>query len=189
MSKRAESFEQKYEDFQSALASAHRFSEENLDDLRLDFAKFIKTYSDQFPVFNWRDFLDLEIANDQTEEDRRAGEEHLKIVHAACEEYFGQRFVEPNTEGVKVFCICGATLMGSIVDIALGSTFKWGIAHGRGFCTRCHQGVQMKHYIFDKEFDPDQPLLSFDFPLLYHPSGLILDEEEPGGESRIIVTP
>lgn len=72
-------------------------------------------------------------------------------------------FEQPNTRpkaGMRgeVLCRCGVPLDGIL------GTFSWGLTHGEGFCSSCHQPVRMFHVVRD---DKGKILGEFDFPLLY----------------------
>lgn len=59
-------------------------------------------------------------------------------------------FLKPNRDGSCVNC--GEVQGGSVQDIAaviLGKSgrFKWGLAHGEGYCGKCGYPGRAKHYI------------------------------------------
>lgn len=56
---------------------------------------------------------------------------------------------------------CGTPLMGML------GAFTWGIAHGEGFCGKCHWPARGHHFIIDKD---GKDLMSLrNFVLQYHP--------------------
>ena len=73
----------------------------------------------------------------------------------ALDEYFAI-FRKPK-DGLD--CACGKPLTGFF------GTFKWGIAHGEGFCSSCGQPVRMFHSVSDESGE----ILSLQYPLCYLP--------------------
>ena len=72
-------------------------------------------------------------------------------------------FLKPKLADNCVQCPCcgGALWHGGGVLDALCSTFRWGLAHGDGFCGRCKWPVRFYHYL---QLDGERRIV---FPLAY----------------------
>lgn len=76
-------------------------------------------------------------------------------------------------------CICcGYDLCGGMVGFLMGSKggFKWGLAHGEGYCSECGWPARLYHFVKDRD---GKDLLTFRHVVLqYHPDGINVREKE-----------
>jgi hypothetical protein len=101
---------------------------------------------------------------------KEQGEEATKAM-AILDDYL-KIFVKPDEHGK---CICCGARQGAknIVDAMLeGAAFKWGLAHGEGFCSRCHYPARAYHFLKLDDSGEESRLCII---LQYHPDGLSFD--------------
>lgn len=78
-------------------------------------------------------------------------------------------------------CICCGAQQGArdpITALIGGAAFRWGLAHGEGFCHQCGYPARAHHFIGEK---PDQIVLR-NLILQYHPDGLSFEKQEENEE-------
>lgn len=70
-------------------------------------------------------------------------------------------------------CICCGTPQGAsnVVDAFFKAGFTWGLAHGEGFCRKCHYPARACHYVGDW-FSLSGMILQ------YHPAGLSFSDKK-----------
>jgi len=86
----------------------------------------------------------------------------------AIDAYLGQ-FVAPNEKGEC--CGCGGKLTGGFESVLGLTTFRWGLAHGEGFCSECKYPARAYHFNVG-------PIKRFECVLQVHPDLLIADNNE-----------
>lgn len=106
--------------------------------------------------------------------DREQAEKHLAVLA----EYL-KEFVPPSN------CICCGSRLGAkdVVDAFIGGadgppTFKWGIQHGEGTCSKCGYPARAMHYIGKTENEPEIMTIR-NYILQYHPSTLTTASQAP----------
>lgn len=98
------------------------------------------------PRASWRDIFN--VTGELTPEDIQA-----------MDAYF-TRFVTPDDAGKCINC---GLVQGGLVSALLGG-FKWGLAHGEGYCSRCHYPARVIHRA--------GPITRMTMILQYHPDDL-----------------
>lgn len=92
------------------------------------------------------------------------------VDQTVIDEYFSH-FIPPDKNGNCICCGARQGSSGNIVDSLLNwPRFKWGLAHGEGFCDKCGYPGRAKHYI-------DAKLIAT-FILQYHPKELAFPEPD-----------
>lgn len=88
-----------------------------------------------------------------------------------------QAFVAPGDKGQCV--CCGEQQGGDMVAGLMGTAkFRWGLAHGEGFCSACGYPGRALHYIGKGEDEMRLNLI-----LQYHPDGLSFDRQSEPSEA------
>lgn len=116
--------------------------------------------------------FDAKVADDAP--DREQAEKYLTILA----EYL-KDFVPPGD------CICCGSRLGAkdVMDsIVSAPTFRWGLVHGEGECSKCGYPARAMHYIGKTETAPEIMVLR-NYILQYHPSVFQPEEEGEGGAS------
>lgn len=85
---------------------------------------------------------------------------------AVAAEYFAQ-FIDPEVKKNKGIprCICGKPFTG-----LMDGTFRWGIAHGDGYCAACKHPARCYHRIRNSDGEITHTM---NFPISYHPDELV----------------
>lgn len=114
-----------------------------------------------------------------------ADQENLRIIR----QYFRQFIrpaghVDPDTGRYQItsqHCWgCGKLLVGTLVENLIEATFRWGLAHGKGYCRVCGWPSVGHHYV--RNGDEDLIVLR-DFILQVHPEHVVRREDVGAEES------
>jgi hypothetical protein len=81
-----------------------------------------------------------------------------------------EAFIAKLNESLKEFLPPGPCVL---CKRDLNDTFRWGLAHGEGFCSVCNYPTRLYHFVKDDTGEESRIVR----PLQYHPSGFSLNEK------------